>query len=350
MSGAPRTEAKVLWSTSELLAHEFPPIPWVVPGLITSGLTLLVGAPKLGKSWLSLAIATAVSTGGAVLGKIEVPKHEVLVLSLEDTPRRLQSRLQKIGAGASDNCHFATEWQQGDEGAEWLRKWLQKHEETRLIVVDTWGRFSRVRDGNDYSQVTHEAAKLKAVADEYDVAIVAVHHSKKGEAVDYLEGVLGSTGLAAVADATLVLRRGRGEQDATLSVTGRDVEEREYVVRFDREIGTWRLIGEKSEVMSSKERQEIYDLLTETGEPMSPKQIADALHKNRNTIKGLLRKMERDEAVTSMSGLYTPGQPVNSVNSVNPTTETTTAEFTRFTGFTGLQDAEELEGGEIPLF
>jgi len=313
---AERPERKTQWTSAELLSFEFPPIVWVVPQLLTSGLTILVGAPKLGKSWLVLAIAFAVSEGGSVLSKIHVPCYDVLYLALEDPPRRLQTRLRKIGATASDRFHIATSWRPGADGIADLREWMTRHPETKLIVIDTWGRWAAVRDGNDYTEVTCAAAVLKEVADEFDIAIIAVHHTRKAGVQDFLEATLGSTGLAAAADSTMVLRRGRGNREATLSVTGRDIEECEYVLAFDAVTGTWGLQGTTADIQDSKARQEIVDLLADHDEPMTPKDIATALEKNHSTTKNLLVKMRDDGIVESLSGQYTlkdrrPRSPVD---------------------------------------
>jgi AAA domain len=45
-------------------AQVFPPLSYAVPGLIPEGSVLLVGAPKIGKSWLVLAVGLAASDGG----------------------------------------------------------------------------------------------------------------------------------------------------------------------------------------------------------------------------------------------------------------------------------------------
>ena len=72
--------------------------------MLAEGLNLLAGAPKLGKSWFALNVATAVAYGGMALDKIAVERGEALYLVLEDPPRRLQRRLrliprQRLGAG-----------------------------------------------------------------------------------------------------------------------------------------------------------------------------------------------------------------------------------------------------------
>lgn len=44
-----------------MTAHRqtFPDLTWIVNGLIPEGFTLLIGGPKIGKSWLSLDISLA---------------------------------------------------------------------------------------------------------------------------------------------------------------------------------------------------------------------------------------------------------------------------------------------------
>jgi hypothetical protein len=51
-----------------LLRREFPEPKFAVEGVIQEGVNILAGAPKMGKSWLGLNLAVAVSTGGYVLG------------------------------------------------------------------------------------------------------------------------------------------------------------------------------------------------------------------------------------------------------------------------------------------
>jgi hypothetical protein len=76
-------------------AQVLPPLAYAVPGLIPEGSVLLVGAPKIGKSWMVLSIALAAAVGGRALG-IEVPQRPVLYLALEDGHRRLQDRCRRL--------------------------------------------------------------------------------------------------------------------------------------------------------------------------------------------------------------------------------------------------------------
>ncbi len=65
---------------------------WIVDGLLPTGLTILAGSPKVGKSWLALDLATHVASGDAFWG-MATRRCGVLYLCLEDTYPRVQRRL-----------------------------------------------------------------------------------------------------------------------------------------------------------------------------------------------------------------------------------------------------------------
>ena len=54
-----------LRSAAWLEKQTFPALSWIVKGLIPEGFTLMIGGPKIGKSWLSLDIALAVASAAA---------------------------------------------------------------------------------------------------------------------------------------------------------------------------------------------------------------------------------------------------------------------------------------------
>ncbi|GAB3915980.1 hypothetical protein GCM10029964_128220 [Kibdelosporangium lantanae] len=90
---------RTTWNAAELMAVSFPEPTWAVPGIIAEGVTLLAGPPKVGKSWLSLGLGLSIAAGLPALGTVAVDPGPVLYLALEDTPRRLQSRMRTVLAG-----------------------------------------------------------------------------------------------------------------------------------------------------------------------------------------------------------------------------------------------------------
>lgn len=94
-NGKPET-----FTAADLMALELPETRWAVPDIVPEGVTLLVGKPKLGKSWLTLGFGVATATGGVALGTKRVEQGECLYLALEDNRRRLQKRLTKLLSGS----------------------------------------------------------------------------------------------------------------------------------------------------------------------------------------------------------------------------------------------------------
>jgi RecA-family ATPase len=236
----------VSMSSEELLRKEFPPVVWIVPELIPAGLTILAGAPKMGKSWLLLGVAWALSVGGAVLGHIKVQPCEVLFLALEDTPRRLKTRLVQVGAKGSGKLWMPTQWPTGPEAVLYFDAWMLEHPNTRCIMIDTLAKISRIEEVNSYRESYNAVGMLKTVADRYGIGVVVVHHTRKnGVADDFIARVTGSAGFTGAADTIIVMARPRGSVEGVLSVTGRDVEEAEWNIRFDPDIGTWELLDRR---------------------------------------------------------------------------------------------------------
>lgn len=93
-------------SCEEIMTTVYKPIEFVVDGLIAQGLYILAGAPKVGKSWLSLDICLRIAKGKKVLGH-ETNCGTTLYLCLEDSFERIQKRLYELTDEPTDNLHFA---------------------------------------------------------------------------------------------------------------------------------------------------------------------------------------------------------------------------------------------------
>ena len=90
-------------NAEDLQNRTYEPTPFLVDELIPEGLHILAGAPKIGKSWLALWLCLCVSQGQP-LWNFAVTQGEVLYLSLEDSYRRIQSRLFDLTEDAADTA------------------------------------------------------------------------------------------------------------------------------------------------------------------------------------------------------------------------------------------------------
>ena len=313
-----RATRRTSWTAADLMAASFPPARFAVPSLIPEGLTFFAGAPKLGKSWLALGLGIAIASGGRALGTLEVELGEVLYLSLEDSPRRLQERLVQVLAGdlPPDGLHFETEWPRlGNGGAEQIEEWVGNHPDVRLVIVDV---FTRIRapelKRSDLYRADYEAAvELQSIATRCGVAIVAIYHTRKTEDPDFVAMMSGTFGLAAGADTILIARRGRGEADATLYATGRDITERELALRFSPEARTWAILGDAAIYNLGETRRELLDAVASHG-ALSPKQATEVMSSaNYETVKRTMARMAKDGQLKADRGTYTLGGTVSPV-------------------------------------
>jgi len=307
------------WTGPELLAERFPPLRWIVPGLVPAGLTLLVGAPKIGKSWAALDIALAVAAGGRALGGIAVEPGGVLYLALEDGPRRVADRMRLLlgTEPASERFHCFTDWPKGTDAARAAWQWCTDHPGIRLLVVDTLARVRppRTKGGNGYDEDTAALIPWQKLAERFKVAVALVHHDRKaGDGGDFIDAVSGTHGLAGVADTTLVLDRARMEDYGRLRLTGRDVQERELVLR--RVGPTWILHdGPMPDPDLGDSSARIVGWIAERAEPARSAEVALALGLSADNVRRTLaRLVDSGRLVKSGRGLYRT--PVPSVPSV----------------------------------
>jgi hypothetical protein len=284
-------------NTNDLMAATFPPLKAIVPGYVYGGFTVLAGRQKLGKTWLAIDWAVAVATGGVSMGKLDCQQGDVLYIDLENGPRRIQDRIRTLfppGLMLPDmsRLEWVTEAPQLDRGfLDHLERWRLSVDDPRLVVIDV---LQRIKPPGNKTQNAYESdystwAPLQEWATKLGVAVLGLHHTKKGGAEDPLEALSGSNGLSACADTTIVLDS--DQNGKTLYVRGRDVEEKETAVIFNA--GSWSQLGNAADVRRSGERSVIIAALTDNSEPMTPLEIADATGEPRANVRQLLRKMAK---------------------------------------------------------
>jgi hypothetical protein len=144
---------------------------------------------------------------------------------------------------------------------------------------------------------------LQGLAIARGIAMVALYHTRKAESADFVETVTGTFGTAAAADTIIVVKRARGQADAVLHVTGRDIEERELALRFAPEAGTWALMGDAAEYTLGETRKELLDAVRAHGK-LTPKQAAELTSVNYELAKKAMQRMADDGQLRGDRGFY----------------------------------------------
>ena len=231
-------------SMTELYQNTYKSRSTIIEGVLYPGTYLLAGAPKIGKSFLVAQLAYHVSTGKELWGH-QVRQGTVLYLALEDDHRRLQERMYRMfGTDSSEKLFFATCAKQIGNGLEdQLKKFMQEHSDTKLVILDTLQKIREVgNEKNSYAKDYEIIGKLKQITDESGCCFLLVHHTRKQQAEDKFDMISGTNGLLGSADgAFMLVKERRTDQTATLDVSGRDQKDQRIYLTRNNERLIWEL-------------------------------------------------------------------------------------------------------------
>lgn len=294
-------------SMTELYQTAYPCRPAIIDGLLYTGAYILAGASKIGKSFLVAQIAYHVSTGQK-LWDYEVQQGAVLYLALEDHYQRIQKRMfMMYGVEDTTQLYFATAAKKAGQGlTEQMEGFLRDHPDTRLIVIDTLQKIRQISGeaysyANDYEII----GTLKQFADQNNVCVLVVHHTRKQPADDSFEMISGTNGLLGCADgAFLMQKEKRTSPEATIEITGRDQQDQILYLLKDDKTQIWSLKQAETETyreppdpvleaisqMFSDGRAEWFGSPTELRELLRTEMAANTFTKYLNVKSGSLRE------------------------------------------------------------
>ena len=201
---------------------------WLVTGLWSEQAVGIVGGePKCCKSFLALDLAVAVAAGVPCLRRFAVPRAgRVLLFAAEDALHIVRRRLEGISAAAGvalanlDIQVITAPTVRLDLDAD--RRNLAEtvaRLQPRLLILDPFVRLHRI-DENASGEVAPLLAYLRELQRRHDVAVLVVHHAKKGGGgVRAGQALRGSSEFHAWGDSNLYLRR--DGDDLSLSVEHR---------------------------------------------------------------------------------------------------------------------------------
>ena len=215
-------------------AHELPAREaeqrWLVADLwLEEAVGLIGGEPKCCKSFLALDLAAAVASGTAALRDPRfavVRAGRVLLYAAEDALHIVRRRLEGICAARGlalnelDLDVITAPTLRLDLEAD--RKRLADTVEQlkpRLLILDPFVRLHRI-DENASGEVAPLLAYLRELQRRYGLAVIVVHHAKKGGGkMRAGQALRGSSEFHAWGDSNLYLRR--SDQDLTLTIEHR---------------------------------------------------------------------------------------------------------------------------------
>ena len=283
---------------ADLLEEDLPePVTYVGVGeevpLLCEGTCILSAKPKLGKSWLALAMCLAIAKGEDFLG-YKTQKCSTLYLDLETGKNLQQKRLKKALAGepCPPNFYIDGEARTLDNGLiGQIEHYMQQDPDIGVIVVDV---FQKIRTPlasykeTEYDHAYRDIGMLNEIANKHHISLIIVSHDRKTvDPDDEFANILGSTGLQAAVMQMMVMYRRRKDDPIHIAIKGKTIDGLPALdVKLDG--GQWHVVTAESKADAEKARlmQEYLD------NPI--RQAILAIMKENSTWKGRCSSIVND--------------------------------------------------------
>jgi hypothetical protein len=168
------------------VAGGLPPVRWLWPSWLPRGMLSLLGAaPGAGKSLVALDLARRLTGGGPFPDGTPVPDQErpVLYVDAESVPQIQNQRALAWGMDRSrlflmmpDDPYEAIDF--GSPAHQDLLVDMCYHLEPHLVVIDSLGAI-HLKGENNVEDVRAVLGYLCAVAQEFDLSLLLIHHLRK---------------------------------------------------------------------------------------------------------------------------------------------------------------------------
>ena len=294
---------------------------WLIEGLWAAEAVGIVGGePKCCKSFLALDIAVAVASGTPCLRRFPTPKRgRVLLFAAEDSLAIVRERLAGIAVAAglaldSLDIHVILEPVVRLD-IELDRARLEetvKDLAPVLLILDPFVRLHRV-DENLSADVAPLLDYLRGLQRRHKLAVVLVHHARKGAAhLRAGQALRGSSELHAWGDSNLYLRR-NGNDGLSLSIEHRaapSVDGLALALHADGQSLALRIPDGDAiiaaipipETVSPIDR--VLHILTNATQPLTLREIRDLAKTRAATVGNAVTATVDDGRVVKIDGRY----------------------------------------------
>ncbi|MCW5935035.1 MAG: AAA family ATPase [Fimbriimonadia bacterium] len=312
------------------------PIQWLwMPYIPIGKITLLVGDPGVGKSFLSLKLAASVSRGIGEFGlKLSKP-GTVLLWSAEDgASDTIRPRLDAMGANIGrihlqqNLLSFTPSELRGtgdyERGLEQLEYDLEKLNPT-LCIIDPYAAFIHAKlNSNAAPHMRAISKRLSELAERHDCAILIIAHLNKNQSSNALYRVSGSLDIPAAARSMLLVAEHPNEQGKVILTHAKSNNEKKgqslaYTVHNGHfewigavDLNTRDLFGKEEGTSMSEAIEFLESILADGGRPSKEILIeAKKLGISKSTLERAKRRLKIESQKGGMKGTWLWGLPLS---------------------------------------
>ena len=197
--------------------------------IIVGGVTIVTGPVGNTKSLFTIDLATRVSLGSPHPDKSGTcPQGEVLILGHEDDQEAVQ-KPRLVAAGADcDKVYYVhgkvqnlaedtaddAERLQLEHDIKLIKKALQQKPNIKLLIFDPLPEFI-AGDHNSSKEVRDALQPLNKLAQEFNIAVIAICHQNKKQGLSAVETIAGSGGFSQVARTIIAILNDPDDDDKT---------------------------------------------------------------------------------------------------------------------------------------
>lgn len=288
--------------------------PWIWDGyLVRGGITLLAGAPKLGKTTLTYQAMASIATGVPFLSR-STTQSNILLLGLEEHRRDITQRLLD---NSTEDLSGRVKIEFGPlpfDGAALgeIVRYIEENE-IGLVVIDTLPMWWNLTDEKDAAEVLRKGSLLLRAVRNSNAAWLGLLHTRKGGGM-HGEEIRGSSALPGLADIAVSMKRTTtGNAQRVLDAISRHSETpRELIIEFKDEL--YVAVGTPDEASAAAKDQRVFDLLTDEFQTSLQLMKASGLSK-----QDISRSMERLGGAAERNGKGHRGDPYGyRRNSISP--------------------------------
>jgi hypothetical protein len=303
---------------------------WIINGIIPkNGVSVLFSPPRIGKSFWILDICAAVTTGGIPMSnptrKVDADDTgKCLYISLEDTDSSMKNRMKRLNFPETENMLVAFTWRHLDKGGTHdIRRFCEKTDNLKLIVIDTFVKVKATQKNNDkrtsYEFSAEAVEELQRIARRYEVGIVIVWHANKatlGVEVsqinkdNFTQYAMDSAGLIGNTDCAIMLMRSHKRNNTgKLIAAPKGGKALELEMKYDEDNCVWIVTKDEASppkpkrAKRSTERDAIIKVLLEKPK-QTPAEVAKALGRKSNAVKTLMFIMLKSNELERVMGKY----------------------------------------------
>jgi len=294
----------VLTRLNSLFQEPEEAVTWLVDGLFPSGgFSIIAAKPKVGKSTTARNLALNIARNEPFLGR-NVSQGAVIYLALEEKRSEVKKHFRAMGAIGSEDIHIYT----GGAPVDAIKQITLVVESLKpvLLIIDPLFRLVKLKDGNDYIQVTNALEPLLRLARDTGTHVLCVHHSPKGER-NPEDCVLGSQAIFGSVDTLMIMKRHENYRTLqTIQRYGEDLEE--TVLNYDKGEGSVTVGNTRQEQDTNFMEESIIDFLSKQNEPVTEKAINEEVEGRTILKRKALRELIKQNKIVR-SGKGGKGDP-----------------------------------------